>query len=433
MSKFWVVVEEVYRKNVKSLGFLVMVFGPLVLMLIIGIIGFFIGMESIGTKDASIAILSNQAQIVSHVTEQVDSPNIVVVNTLEEAQEQLNREKIEGYLVLEATDQLLKADFFHKTTNKTVNLSGIEDALSQYHLDDISKELNLTDTQVSRIKNAQVHVNKREVKVDDEGQILPHESEEELDQRELSRMIKIGTAYVIATLTFIFTLNFSGIIAQEIASEKGTRIMEIILSSVSPTTHFFGKIVGVLLVILTQIIIYFAMGSVSFNLPFVGQWIHQFMPNFSIPTDILPVVIPGVFFLLFGAILYVSIAAFLGSLVTRVEDIQKAMSPISLIGVVGFYVGLYAMANPNSLVVVVVSYIPLWTPFVMPFRMAAETVGNLQIAAGMGVLMLGTLLITWISIIFYRSNVLIYTDESMFQAFKRSLSILKSEKWKVGK
>lgn len=203
--------------------------------------------------------------------------------------------------------------------------------------------------------------------------------------------------------------------------------MEIILSSVSATTHFFGKVVGILLVTFTQIAIYGLMFVIGWNLPIVGDYINQYANGIDIPSVVGPVLAYGTLFFIFGVIIYVGISAFFGSLVTRTEDVQKVMTPISLLGMVGFYVGMYAMSNANSPVVVVTSYIPFWTPFVMPFRMAADTVGNPQIITSLIILVVSMIVITWVSIIFYRSNVLVYTNESMFKAFKRSLSILRNQ------
>ena len=66
----------------------------------------------------------------------------------------------------------------------------------------------------------------------------------------------MALAMGITILLFVFISSYSSIIAQEIASEKGTRIMEVILSSTKAQTHFYGKLTGVILVALTQIFIY---------------------------------------------------------------------------------------------------------------------------------------------------------------------------------
>lgn len=72
--------------------------------------------------------------------------------------------------------------------------------------------------------------------------------------------------------------------------------------------------------------------------------------------------------------MYVVLAAFFGSLVTKIEDVNKAVTPIVFIAMIGFYGGLFAFGAPDQPLVLILSYIPLFTPFIMPFRIAAETV-----------------------------------------------------------
>ena len=93
----------------------------------------------------------------------------------------------------------------------------------------------------------------------------------------------MALAMGITILLFVFISSYSSIIAQEIASEKGTRIMEVILSSTKAQTHFYGKLTGVILVALTQIFIYgvaFVLGySQLKNLDFMKSLLSGISPQ----------------------------------------------------------------------------------------------------------------------------------------------------------
>ena len=125
--------------------------------------------------------------------------------------------------------------------------------------------------------------------------------------------------------------------------------------------------------------------------------------------------------------MYMFIAAFLGSLITKTEDINKAATPLSLIVMLGFYIGLFAMAQPENTVVVITSFVPLLTPFVMPFRIATDTVSGLHVWLALGGSALFTVLLAYISLIFYRANVLIYSDTNFINTLKQSWTLVRSE------
>ena len=125
--------------------------------------------------------------------------------------------------------------------------------------------------------------------------------------------------------------------------------------------------------------------------------------------------------------MFMFIAAFLGSLITKTEDINRAATPLSLIVVLGFYIGLFAMAQPENIVVVVSSFIPLLTPFVMPFRIATNTVSNFHVWLSIGGSVLFTVILAYVSLIFYRANVLIYSDTNFVNTLKQSWALVRSE------
>ena len=100
------------------------------------------------------------------------------------------------------------------------------------------------------------------------------------------------------------------------------------------------------------------------------------------------------------------------------------------LALIGFYGGLFAFASPNQLIVKIGSQIPLFTPFIMPFRVASETVSTAGIVISIIVMVVFTVLCTLLSLVMYRSNVLVYSDAGMMKTMKTSFSILKNERKK---
>lgn len=206
--------------------------------------------------------------------------------------------------------------------------------------------------------------------------------------------------------------------------------MEIILSSISATTHFLGKMVGVGLVILTQlaayVVIFFLVRLVIQQMDF-----FNFLDEFDIGYYISNsgnVLALGALYAVIGILIYTSIAGFLGSLVSTTEDVNKMITPIIFTALAGFYIGLYANVSTNNPIVRIGSQIPLFTPFVMPFRIAAETVGSGEIILSFVLSIIFMILCLWFSTVFYKSNVLVYSDKGLINTFKRSFALWKSEK-----
>src|SRR5699024_4040301 len=116
-------------------------------------------------------------------------------------------------------------------------------------------------------------------------------------------------------------------VIEEVAGEKGTRMMEVILSSTTATTHFFGKIIGVFLVMLLHVAVYAVAGFAAFQYFKGHEFIQPFIEGIDIGAILVDFLEFSSVFLIIGVVMYMFIAAFLGSLITKTEDINKAATP----------------------------------------------------------------------------------------------------------
>lgn len=425
MNKFWIILKESYRKNVQSVGFIVMILAPLV---IVGIglgIGYFVSNSE--DDPLPIAVITDNEQIQTLLSSGKEGLKIdEAIESLEDAKKALGNEKIEGYATIQIKDNTVEAEYVSTDMQGSPNAEIMRSLLSSYQTQLKGKELALSEQEIETL-TAPIQFSETQVSIED-GII-----ENEDDSETTGSFIKNGAAYFISIAIFIFITTYSSIIAQEIASEKGTRIMEVILSSVSSTTHFFGKLTGILLVCLTQIAVYAVVGIIAFTqlkkIDFV-QDLLSFIDLSQLTASFIGI---SLILFLLGIFLYVVLAAFFGSLVTKIEDVNKAVSPVAFIAVAGFYGGMFAFVNPDHLVVEILSYVPLFTPFIMPFRVAAENISSTGIWISLFATLLFTLLTTWISLLLYRSNVLVYSDTNLLKTIKRSWSIFKSERKSISK
>lgn len=441
MDKMWLVAKEVYRKNVKSWSFFWMTAGPILMFAVIGVIVFFIAQDRATSSVGEIGLVTEDVRIRQAIEGLEDDNNYHYDLSEDQAKTQLADGKLDGYLLAQMSDQKVEAKFYRHNSGKDISVASISQALSELQMSLKVENLKIDPAEVQDLLNASVYVETIKIKTDQEGQTTEVSADDPLN------FIKIAVAYVVCFVIFIFIMNYNSIVSQEIAAEKGSRIMEIVLSSITPSAHFLGKLLGVGLVILTQLLVYLVIGLVVFflaNLYLKGQLFGGsdqlagleaglgFELNWANIQPYLaavrPVLLYGLLYAFLGIGIYSILAAFLGSLVSKTEDVNKMIAPITLIGFAGFYLAMYALNAPNSPVVKIGSFIPFFTPFVMPFRLANDSVMANEIWLSVAIVLAFLVLSIWLSVAFYKSNVLVYSEKGLIGTFKQSLSIWRNER-----
>src|SRR5699024_2842622 len=150
-------------------------------------------------------------------------------------------EAIDGYLVANWEGDSLEATVTH-SSDLDNHLPLIEQALSSRQIMLRAQELGITPEQIQNL-NEPVNVENHIVSIDD-GEIVEEDG--------IANAIEVGSAYFINIVIMMFIMFYAATVIEEVASEKGTRMMEVILSSTTATTHFFGKITGVFLVMVVR-------------------------------------------------------------------------------------------------------------------------------------------------------------------------------------
>ena len=189
-------------------------------------------------------------------------------------------------------------------------------------------------------------------------------------QEELSEAR--GLVYVILFVIYFAVIMYANMIAMEVATEKSSRVMEILISSVSPIKQMYGKILGIGLLSLTQMAILLITGSyfVKQNLRIMQGGFFEFLGFQNIPAS---TIVYAVIFFILGYFLYATLAAFLGSLVSRIEDVQQMITPMTMLVVAGFMIAMFGLNQPDTTFITVTSYIPFFTPMLMFMRVGMLT------------------------------------------------------------
>lgn len=213
---------------------------------------------------------------------------------------------------------------------------------------------------------------------------------------------------IIISMLLFFAIYFFGYgVSMSVASEKTSRVMEILVTSTKPLKIVLGKSVAMGLLGLCQLSSIILATVVTYKLTFPknftldGQKID--FSSFT-PLTIFMVI---VYFIL-GYSLYAMMNAVAGATVSKAEDINSAIMPISMISMISFYFAYFTLMSPKGTIAVVASLIPFSAPFSMPCRIISTDVPLWQILTSLSILVVSILVIAWLSIKIYSSAVLHY-------------------------
>ena len=397
MRNMWVVIKETYLRHVKSWSFFFMVISPfLFLGLSVGI-GYL--QNSSMAKNSKVAVVTT----VPSVTEGLKGTNGINFDYQDEASAQaaIKDEKIKGYLTIDQEDSVLKAVYHGETSLET----GIKLAVTN-KLNELQYQLNRSAANLSQ----------------EQEKLLAQTVDftEKIDEsKENKKMVQTIAAAGLGFFLYMILITYASVTAQEVASEKGTKIMEVVFSSIRASHYFYARMIALLLVILTHVGIYVVGGVAALllfkDLPILAQSgiLNHLGEAFSLNT---------LLFVLVSLFMYVVLAAFLGSMVSRPEDAGKALSPLMILIIAGF-VGVTSLgAAGDNLVLKIGSYIPFISTFFMPFRAINGYASDLEAWVSLAITVVFAVTATAFIGRMYASLVLQTDDLGLWKSFKRALA-----------
>ena len=374
-----------------------MVISPFLFIGLSGGIGYLQGSSM--AQSGKIAVIST----VPAVTDSLKSTNGLNFDYQDEASAQaaIKDEKLKGYLTIDQEDSVLKAVYHGETSLEIAIKLGVTSKLNELQ-DQLNRSAaNLSQEQEKRLEQT---VNFTE-KID--------------ESKENKKMIQTFAAAGLGLFLYMILITYASVTAQEVASEKGTKIMEVVFSSIRASHYFYARMLALLLVILTHIGIYVVGGLAAIllfkDIPILAQSgiLNHLGEAFSLNT---------LLFVLVSLFMYVVLAAFLGSMVSRPEDSGKALSPLMILIIAGF-VGVTSLgAAGDNLVLKIGSYIPFISTFFMPFRAINGYASGLEAWISLAITVVFAVTATAFIGRMYASLVLQTDDLGIWKTFKRALA-----------
>ncbi|MGO2077086.1 ABC transporter permease [Mammaliicoccus sciuri] len=414
MNKFWPTFNLTYMQKVKSKSFIIMTAIFMILIFALSnidkIIDFF-------DNDSKVVAIQTDNDMIYKVLEkqykQNDDIEKVEKVSLEKGKKGVKDEKYKRLIQVNVNGEKVDGTIYEKGNVSESEKMTLQSTLSQMQSSLTAQKLNLSEKDLKTL-NTPSDVKTEEIKSNDEKQSS--------DVNPKVQALNSAVVYIIIFLSFFITINYANQIGSEIATEKTTRVIEMIVTSVKPSIHVSAKILAIIAVAFTQIffiILAIVISIFAFDLKGLFE-----SAGVEYGPETTRIIIYGAVYLILGVVSYISLAAILGALTSRIEDLAQSMMPVTFISLAAFYIAIFSISNPDTMLVKVTSFIPMLSPMVMLLRTTSESTPEWHLLLGIVISIVTCIILLVFAAKTYRGSVLTY-EKGVIKNLKNALKITK--------
>lgn len=246
--------------------------------------------------------------------------------------------------------------------------------------------------------------------------VYPNISHESLGRNNIASYI---VSYASIMFMYFMIILQGQMIATSVAREKDNRTMELLITTVKPKSLIWGKVIaGVVISLITFLAIVVA-GVLGFSITLMKDpQLLEMLKTIDFTLGIQDFVI-FVDFLLLGVTLYYLIYAALGSLVSKLDELNQALTPITVIIVIAFMLPMMNLSMPDSILMKILSFVPFTSPLAMFVRYQMTNVTTIELLISTGILLVTLILVSILASKIYRAGTLNYGNRmKLFKALK---------------
>ena len=239
------------------------------------------------------------------------------------------------------------------------------------------------------------------------GEIMSVQIESDTETLGKDQMQNFFYTYIMIFALYMVILLYGQMVATNVATEKSSRAMEVLITSAKPTSMMFGKVLASCIAGFSQLILVFGTAILLYNVNKEALTNPLIASIFDIPIELFTYLI--VFFVL-GFLIYAFMFGAIGSTASKLEDINTSVMPITFLFIIAFMVVMFSMSSGSvdNTAMLVCSYIPFTSPMAMFTRICMSTVAWYEIAISIVILIGSTVGIGILSAKIYRVGVLMY-------------------------
>lgn len=326
------------------------------------------------------------------------------VQLFEGAEEELKEEIIAGNaesgLVLTSPTEYTY--YVNSLTLYDMNTQIADEVLQQLYRVNAMLQNGMTEEQIETVMNVQITSRAESLMGKDQAQNFFY-------------------TYIMIFALYMVILLYGQMVSTNVATEKSSRAMELLITSANPTSMMFGKVLASCLAGLLQLIAVFGSAVIFYNLNIEYWGNNQIVESvFDIPPELLVYML--IFFVL-GFLIYAFLFGAIGSTATKLEDINTSTIPLMFLFIIAFMVVMFSMTSGeiDNILMKVCSFIPFTSPMAMFTRIAMSTVPWYEIALSIGILVGSVVGVGILSAKIYRVGVLLYGTTPKFGAIVKAV------------
>lgn len=418
MNNFFIILVHTYLSKLKTKSFIVTSLVTVAIILGLTNMPKIIDYFNKNDLDKIAVVDETGGKLFPSLKQQVEAVNSELViskfdGSIKKAEKAVENGEYKGVLQLRFDERMLPvATYKAMSITDSDTSSELQSYIQQIKVSIAASQIELKPEQLAKLYEP---VSFKQVALEENAK-----TEKELTQAR-------GLVYVLLFIIYFAVIMYANMIAMEVATEKSSRVMEILISSVSPIKQMFAKILGIGLLSLTQLSLMLVVGyfSVKQNLDELKGASFEFLGFGEIPTA---TIIYAVIFFLLGYFLYATLAAFLGSLVSRIEDVQQMITPMTMLVVAGFMMAMFGLGQPEATFIKIASFIPFFTPMLMFLRVGMLNIPIWEAALAIVILVITIIVLAVFGARVYRGGVLMYGKSNSFKDIKKALQLTKNHK-----
>lgn len=390
MKNLWIVTEFTIKEMIKRKSFII---STIVILLII-VVAFNIPniMKMFGTDnlDESVLVLD---------PENLFEGNVEFLNQMEMgynfeiSTENLNYEQIKQKIENDV-DTCIK---FTKNENN-IKMEYIVESASMSFGEVPQSLITVFTSLYSNIQILKLNITQEELSA-----IEPQFEVELVETDENAAKGNVAIMMIISLVLFYAVFYCAQQVSVAITTEKTSKIIETLVTSTDSKTIVLGKTLGIGIVGLVQVILMIVVAFISAKFCMTTELLNTI---FDLSTITPKLLVLTLIYFCFGYALYSLFFALTGATVSKLEDVQSANGPVSVVAVIGFYLAYFTMMNPSSVLNTISGIVPISSPFSMPLRVMLGTATNTEIVTSLAVLIVTTLLVAILAIKVYSSTIL---------------------------
>ena len=337
MNRVKIVMQETLKKHLKSGSFWAMILLPVIFGIIGGLGGYFAG----SSGDSQMAIVTSD-DLKTYFDQ--ESYKFVDEDQLDGL---IEDKEISSYAKVREENGQVIADLADASMTDNLKLQNV-------------------------LANIQSTINNQDANLDtDQEEILQRVPVINTikDEKSENRFIGQAVYFVLLFLMYMVLMSFVNLVLADIATEKGTKMIEFIFSSVKPGDYFAGKMLGNFIAVFVQIITYVILGLIGFFIAKSKGILDGLDLTLNISGSTYGIIAEIVLLFLLGIFIFLVIAGMLGSFATKVEDAGKMGTPLIFLTIILFFLAMNLQNKGDIIATKVLSFIPLASTFFMPLRL----------------------------------------------------------------